>query len=152
MKVVLLNDIEKLGETGDIVTVKDGFARNYLIPANHALKADPRNLKMLEAQKRVAEAKTMRELKTHKAMSARLLKTELITHLKVGEEDKVFGAITSANISEMLAEKGIEIDRRILDLPEPIKALGVFNVPVKLHADFTTIVKVRVEKERDQSE
>jgi len=151
MKIVLLNDIEKLGATGDVVTVKDGYARNFLIPSGWALKADPRNMRMLEAQRRVAEAKTLRELKTHKSMATRLTGTELVTQLRVGEEERVFGAVTSANIADMLAEKGINIDRRNIDLSDPIKALGVYNVPVKLHADVTAFVKVRVEKEEESA-
>lgn len=152
MKIVLLNDFDKLGVTGDVVVVKDGYARNYLIPGGLALKADPRNLKMLEAQKRIAEAKVLREVKTHKAMAARLTKTELIARVQVGEEDRIFGAVTSANIAEMLAEKGVEIDRRIINLPEPIKALGVYNVPVRLHKDVTAFVKVRVEPLKDEDD
>jgi len=152
MKIVLINDVEKLGATGDVVTVKDGYARNYLIPGGFALKADPRNIKMLEAHKRMADAKVLREVKTHKAMAARLTKTELIARVQVGEEDKIFGSVTSANIADMLAEKGLEIDRRIINLTDPIKALGVYNVPVKLHADVTAFVKVRVEPQQDEDE
>lgn len=152
MKIVLINDVDKLGVTGDVVDVKDGYARNYLIPGGMALKADPRNIKMLEAQKRLADAKVMRELKTHKAMAAKLTKTELVARVQVGEEDRIFGSVTSANIAEMLAEKGVEIDRRIILLAEPIKALGVYNVPVKLHTDVTAFVKVRVEPLKDENE
>ena len=108
-------------------------------------------MRMLEAQRRVAEAKTLRELKTHKSMATRLTGTELVTQLRVGEEERVFGAVTSANIADMLAEKGINIDRRNIDLSDPIKALGVYNVPVKLHADVTAFVKVRVEKEEESA-
>jgi large subunit ribosomal protein L9 len=147
MKIVLLSDVEKLGSTGEVVTVKDGYARNYLIPIGYALKADTRNVRMLKAQQQVAEAKVLRELKTHKAMQLRLAKTELTTKVKTGEEDKMFGAVTSVDIAKMLAEKGIEIDRRIIDLPEPIKALGIYNVRVRLHANVIAMVKVRVEKE-----
>jgi len=147
MKIVLLSDVEKLGSTGDVVTVKDGYARNYLIPIGYALKADTRNVRMLKAQQQIAEAKVLRELKTHKAMQMRLAKTELTAKVKTGEEDKMFGAVTSVDIAEMLNEKGIEIDRRIIDLPEPIKALGIYNVKVRLHANVNAMVKVRVEKE-----
>jgi len=147
MKIVLLSDVEKLGSTGEVVTVKDGYARNYLIPIGYALKADTRNVRMLKAQQQVAEAKVLRELKTHKAMQLRLAKTELTTKVKTGEEDKMFGAVTSVDIAKMLAEKGIEIDRRIIDLPGPIKALGIYNVRVRLHANVIAMVKVRVEKE-----
>ncbi len=147
MKIVLLSDVEKLGATGDVVTVKDGYARNYLIPIGYALKANTRNVKMLKAQQKVAESKVLRELKTYKAVQMRLAKTELVAKVKTGEEEKMFGAVTSADIGQMLAEKGIEIDRRIIDLPDPIKALGVYNVRVRLHANVVAMVKVRVEKE-----
>jgi len=149
MKIVLLDEVKKLGNTGDVVTVKDGYARNFLIPLGKALKADPRNIKMLEAQRRIAEAKAMREVKTHKDMAARLTKTELVARVQVGEENKIFGSVTSANIAEMLAEKGVEIDKRIIDLSDPIKALGVYNVPVKLHTDVTAFIKVRVEPNKE---
>lgn len=146
MKIVLLTDIDKLGEAGEIVTVKDGYARNYLIPTKMAVKADARNLRMLEAQRRAVEARTMSEMKTHKSMAARLAQLELIARVQVGEEDRMFGAVTSNDIAGMLAEKGIEIDRRIIDLSEPIKSLGVYTVSVKLHAGVNAVVKVRVEK------
>lgn len=147
MKIVLLSDVDKLGSTGEIVSVKDGYARNFLIPVGYALKADPRNMRMLKAQQQIAEAKVLRELKTHKAMQMRMAKSELTIKVKTGEDDKMFGAVTSTDISSMLAEKGIEIDRRIIDLPEPIKSLGVYNIKVRLHTNVVAIVKVRVEKD-----
>lgn len=147
MKIVLLSDVEKLGATGEVVNVKDGYARNFLIPIGYALKANTRNVKMLKAQQQVAEYKVLRELKTYKAVQMRLAKTELVTKVKTGEDDKMFGAVTSVDIGVMLAEKGIEIDRRIIDLPEPIKALGTYNVKVRLHANVVAMVKVRVEKQ-----
>ncbi len=146
IKVVLQNDIPKLGAAGEVVTVKDGYARNYLIPAGLALKADPSNLRRLEAQRKAVEARMLRDLKTHQSMATRLSRTELSAYVQTGEEDRMFGAVTSSDIAQMLAEKGIDIDRRIIDLPDPIKALGVYNVPVKLHADVTAFVKLRVEK------
>ncbi len=147
MKIVLLNDIEKLGSAGDMVTVKNGYARNMLIPAGMAVKADRSNLRMLEAQRTRAEAKSLRDVKTHKSMAARLSKTELVAKVQTGEEDKMFGAVTSLDIAELLSAQEIEIDRRIIDLPDPIKSLGVYNIPVKLHADVVAHVKVRVIKE-----
>ncbi len=147
LKIVLLSDVEKLGQAGDMVTVKDGYARNFLIPVGMAVRADPRNLKLLEAQRKAAEAGAMRELRTHKALSLKLAKTELAARVQVGEEERVFGAVTSADIADLLTAQGIEIDRRIIDLPEPIKALGVYTIPIKLHADVEAHVKVRVVKE-----
>jgi large subunit ribosomal protein L9 len=147
MKVVLLTDIEKLGQTGDMVAVKAGYARNFLIPTGMAAEANSKNLKQLETQRKSAASRALREMKTHQALAARLSKCTLTTRVKVGEEDKMFGAVTSANITELLAEQGIEIDRRIIDLPEPIKALGVYTVPVKIHANVEAHVTVKVIKE-----
>jgi len=147
MKVVLLNEINKLGQAGDLIDVKPGYARNFLIPTGMAVKADPSNLKQLEAQRKSAEARALREVRTHKSLATRLAKAVLTTKVQVGEEDRMHGAVTSSDISAMLAEEGIEIDRRIIDLPEPIKALGVYNVPIKLHADVIAHVKVKVVKE-----
>ncbi len=144
MKIVLVTDVEKLGSAGEVVTVKDGYARNLLIPAGMALKADPSNLRKLEAQQKSIENKMLREMKTHQAVAMRLSKTELTAKVQVGEEDRMFGAVTSVDIAALLQEKGIEIDRRIIDLPEPIKALGVYTVPVKIHADVTGQIKLRV--------
>lgn len=147
MKIVLLTDVEKLGQAGDMVTVKDGYARNFLVPSGMAVRADPKNLRQLEAQRKAAEAKNLRELRTHKALAARLSKCTLTTRVKVGEEDRMFGAVTSTDIAEMLEAQDIEIDRRIIDLPEPIKALGVYTVPVKIHADVEAHVTVKVVRE-----
>ncbi|MDP8239744.1 MAG: 50S ribosomal protein L9 [Candidatus Hatepunaea meridiana] len=147
MKIVLLTDVEKLGQSSDMVTVKDGYARNFLIPTGMAVKANPSNLKQLEAQRKIAKSRALRELKTHKSMATRLANCTLTAKLQTGEEDKVFGAVTSANIAELLAEQNIEIDRRIINLPEPIKALGVYTVPIKLHADVEAHIKVNIIKE-----
>lgn len=150
MKIVLLENVEKLGNAGDVVTVKDGYARNFLIPLGRALKANPGNMKVLEATRKSMDAKALREVKTHKAMAMRFSKVELVAKAQVGEEDRMFGAVTSTDITELLAEQGIEVDRRIIDLPEPIKALGIYNVPIRLHADVTATVKLRVEKAEAQ--
>lgn len=147
MKIVLTTDIDNLGHVGDMVTVKDGYARNFLIPTGMAVKADPKNLKLLEAQRKAAEARAFREVKTHKSLAARLSSITLTATAQVGEEDRMFGAVTSADIAEMLAAQGLEIDRRIIDLPEPIKALGVYTIPIKLHSEVTAHVKVKVVKE-----
>lgn len=145
MKIILSRDVDKLGAAGDVVIVKDGYARNYLIPAGFALKADKAGLKTIEAQRKASQLRAIREMKTHTAIAQRLSMLELITKVQVGEENRMFGAVTSADIAELIAQKGVEIDRRIIDLPEPIKSLGVHIVPIKLHADVVARVKVRVE-------
>ena len=147
MKIVLVEEVEKLGQPGDVVTVKDGYARNFLIPAGFALKADPKKMKMLEAQRRAAEDRQLRDVKTHQSLAERLKRVELIAKVQVGEEDRMFGAVTSVDIAALLAEKELIVDRRIIQLPEPIKALGAYTVPVKLHADVEAFVKVKVVKE-----
>ena len=147
MKIVLLEDINNLGNASEIVTVKDGYARNFLIPSGKALAATKGNMKVMESIRKSIESKSLRELKTHKAMTIRLSKVELIAKVQTGEEDRMFGAVTSTDIGQMLSEKGIEIDRRIIELPEPIKALGIYNVPIRLHADVIATVKIRVEKD-----
>ncbi len=149
MKIVLVEEVGNLGQPGDVVTVKDGYARNFLIPAGFALKADPKKMKMLEAQRRAVEEKQLREVKTHESMAERLRSLELIAKAQVGEEDRMFGAVTSADIAELLVEKGLNVDRRIIQLAEPIKALGVYTVPVKLHADVEAHVRVKVVKEEE---
>ena len=149
MKIVLVEEVGNLGQPGDVVTVKDGYARNFLIPAGFALKADPKKMKMLEAQRRAVEEKQLREVKTHESMAERLRSLELIAKAQVGEEDRMFGAVTSADIAELLVEKGLNVDRRIIQLAEPNKALGVYTVPVKLHADVEAHVRVKVVKEEE---
>lgn len=147
MKIVLLTEVDKLGSTGDVVTVKNGYARNLLIPAGMALKMTPQNMKLIEASRIEKEVRVLREVKTHHAMAARLAKTELTIKMQVGEEDKMFGAVTSADIAAALADQDLEIDRRIIDLSEPIKSLGVYNIPVKLHASVIARVKLNIVKD-----
>lgn len=146
MKIVLLEDVAKLGTAGEIVTVKPGFGRNFLIPTGKAALADPRNLKMLEAQRRAAAAKAEKEMKSHRTFAQRLGKIEVIAKVQTGEGDRMFGAVTTSDIAELLAAQGIELDRRLIHLDEPIKSLGIYTVPVKLHAEVEAIIRVKVEK------
>ncbi len=147
MKIVLVEQVTNLGVPGDVVTVKDGYARNFLIPAGFALKADPKKMKMLAIMRKNAEIKALKELKTHQSLADRLKQLEVIAKVQVGEEDRMFGAVTSVDIAGLIAEKGIEIDRRIIQLPEPIKALGSYTVPIKIHADVEAFIQVKVVKE-----
>jgi large subunit ribosomal protein L9 len=147
MKILLLQDHPKLGQAGAIAVVKDGYARNFLIPAGLAALADPRRVKALEARRLAAENKALREVKSHRTMAASLAKLELTARVQVGEEDRMFGAVTSTDIAGLLALQGVEIDRRIIQLDEPIKALGIYTVPIKLHADVEAHVKIKVVKE-----
>ena len=146
MKILLLQDYAKLGAAGAVVTVKDGYARNFLIPAGFAAVADARNVKALDARRKTAEVRAIREVKTHKSLAARLAQLDLVAPMLVGEEDRMFGAVTASDIAELLARQGVEVDRRIIALDEPIKALGVYTIPVKLHADVEAHVRLRVVK------
>ena len=146
MKIVLLEDVAKLGIAGEVITVKPGFGRNFLIPTGKAVLADSRNLKMLEAQRRTVAAKAEKEMKSHRTFAQRLAKLEVVAKVQTGDSDRMFGAVTSADIAGLLAQQGIEIDRRLIQLDEPIKSLGIYTVPVKLHADVEAIIRVKIEK------
>jgi large subunit ribosomal protein L9 len=149
VKVILRKPVEHLGETGDVVNVKQGFARNYLLPRGFAFAASDANLKRLETEKAQAEAKTKRDHLESRRRASQLEGVSLTFHAKAGEESKLFGSITSADIAERLAEQGLdfEVERRQIDLDEPIKALGVYSVPVRLSADVKPEIKVWVIKQ-----
>jgi large subunit ribosomal protein L9 len=147
MKIILREDVDRLGKRGDTITVKDGYARNYLIPRKLALLATPGNLKTFQEEKKQLG---VRENKTHRLADqlAKKLKSVSITAtVSVGEEDRVFGSVTAQTISNLLKEKGYDVDKKKILLEEPIKALGVYTVPLKLHHDVQGKVKVWVVKE-----
>jgi large subunit ribosomal protein L9 len=148
LKVILRQDIDKLGSTGYVVSVKPGFARNYLVPRGFAFEATAGNLRRIEEDQSRAEAKTRRDYLEARRRASQLESVSLTFHAKAGEESKLFGSITSADITDRLNEQGLDfqVDRRSIELDEPIKALGVFAVPVKLHADVRPEVKVWVIK------
>ena len=146
MRIILLQDIETLGKTGSQCDVKDGYARNYLIPRGFALKASPVNIKRFQEINRLKESAKKREMKKVNELADKLKALSLTIPVQVGEEDRLFGAVTSQSIAEQLQEKGYEIDKRQILLEEPIKTLGVFDVPVKLHPEVTATVKVWVVK------
>ena len=147
MKVILRQNNEKLGNIGDVIDVKDGFARNYLIPRNIAFRATEGNLKALEEEKKQLARKEDKAAKDAEKISAQLASASLTITMKVGEDDKLFGAVTSQMIADSFVEKGFSIDKRIIELEEPIKTLGIFEVPVKLHPKVTAKVKVWVVRE-----
>ncbi len=146
MKVILRQDVDKLGSAGDVVTVKDGYARNYLIPKQLAYPATPSNLRRFEEEKKRLLMQSEREKRQAEILAKELEKASCTISVAVGEEDKLFGSVTSQDIAEALQEKGIEIDKRKIQLEEPIKALGIYTVPVKLHPEVTANVKVWVVK------
>lgn len=147
MKVILRQNYEKLGAIGEVIDVKDGFARNYLIPRNIAYRATAGNLKALEEEKKILSRREEKEAKEAERIAAQLGSVSLTITMKVGEDDKLFGAVTSQMIADSLTEKGFTIDKRIIELEEPIKTLGIFEVPVKLHSKVTAKVKVWVVRE-----
>jgi len=146
MKVILFKNIETLGKQGDIVSVASGYFRNYLAPRQMASEATPSNLKRLEAKRRILERQVATEVDAAKLKAADMEKVVLTFPMKAGEKDQLFGSVTNAEIAEKLAEAGFEIDRRHIKLDEPIKALGMFTVHIRLHHEVTAHVKVLVEK------
>ena len=147
MKIILKEDFESLGKVGEVVEVKAGFARNFLIPKQVALQATPQNLRVIEQEKSRNKIKLSKDKREAEVLAEQLKKVSLTANVQVGEEDKIFGAVTSQNISELLSAKGFEIDKRKIQLEDPLKALGVFEVPIKLHTEVEAKIKVWVVKE-----
>ena len=147
MKLILREEVENLGKGGDLVDVKPGYGRNYLLPRGLAVLANTKNVRELEHQKKVAEAKAAKAKASAEAVAKRLAETPVTLKRKVGEQDKLYGSVTALDIVEALGARGMQLDRRIIDLPEPIKSVGDHEVPVKLHRDVVGKVKVKVEAE-----
>jgi large subunit ribosomal protein L9 len=144
MEVILREHVDNLGRRGEVVKVADGYARNYLLPRRLALLATEGNKKQIEREREKFEAKETEERKVAEAMAGRMTNLEVEIARKVGETEALYGSVTTADIAEALAEKGIEIDRRKMQLQEPIKKLGEFDVPVRLHREVVTTIKVKV--------
>ncbi|HYG66404.1 MAG TPA: 50S ribosomal protein L9 [Anaeromyxobacteraceae bacterium] len=147
MKVILREDVENLGRGGELVEVKPGYGRNFLLPRGLAVLANPKNVRELEHQKAVATAKAAKMKASAEAIAKRLAETPVTLKRKVGEQDKLYGSVTALDIVEALAARGLQIDRRSVDLPEPIKTTGDHEVPVKLHSEVIGKAKVKVEAE-----
>lgn len=147
MQIVLKEDIEKLGRRGEIVKVADGYARNYLLPLGKALAATPGNLKVIEREKRRYVARLLKEKEEHELLARKIQAVSLTLVRKVGESDVLYGSVTSADIAEALQKEGIVVDKRRIQLAEPIKSLGIYTVPVRLHPEVVAEVKVWVVKE-----
>jgi large subunit ribosomal protein L9 len=144
MEVILREHVDNLGRRGEIVKVADGYARNYLLPRKLALLVTDGNKKQIERERAKFDARESEERKTAEAVGARLATVEIVISRKVGETEALYGSVTSADIAEALAAKGFDVDRRKLQLAEPIKKIGDVDVPVKLHRDVTATIKVRV--------
>ena len=144
MEVILREHVDNLGRRGDLVKVADGYARNYLLPRKLALLATDGNKKQIERERAKFEVKELEEQKVALAVADRMATVEIEIARRVGETEALYGSVTSSDIAEALAAKGFELDRRKLVLHEPIKKIGAYDVPVKLHRDVTVQLKVRV--------
>jgi len=146
MDVILLQDVQTLGTAGDIVKVKPGYARNYLFPRGFALRSSKRNRAVVEEKKRNIEISSKRIEQANMSLVNKISKIELTFEMQVGDEEKMFGAVTTKDIQTALEEKGISIDRSALMLDESIKALGIYHIPVKLAGELTAEIKIYVIK------
>jgi large subunit ribosomal protein L9 len=144
MEVILREHVEHLGNRGEVVKVADGYARNYLLPRKLALLVTEGNKQQIAREKVKFDAREAEERKIAEAMAERIAAVEIEIARKVGETQALYGSVTSGDIAEALAAKGFDVDRRKLQLAEPIKHLGEVQVPVKLHRDVTAQVKVKV--------
>ena len=151
MEVILREHIDNLGQRGDVVKVAAGYARNYLLPRKMALLATAGNKKVIEREKVKFDAKEAEEQGVAQAIADRLANVEIEIARRVGDTDALFGSVTNADIAESLAAKGFEIDRRKIQLHEPIKKLGEYNVPIKLHRDVVVSLKIKVLAEGQKS-
>ena len=147
MKVILRQNYEQLGQVGDVVEVKDGFAHNFLLPRKIAYIALDGNLRALEEEKKSVMKKAKHELQAAETLSTELEKVSITIPVQVGEEDKIFGTVTSQMIADSLKEKGYDIDKRKIEIEEAIKTLGIYSVSIKLHPTVSAKVKVWVVRE-----
>ena len=145
VEIILRDDVPNLGKIGDVVRVKPGYARNYLLPRGLAIEANRKNLRVLEHQKRVISAKADRERKTAETQGKQVDGLELRVEARAGEEGRLFGSVTNLDIERLLAAKGVTVDRRRILLDEPIKQLGTYPVAVQIGRDVRVTVKVIVE-------
>jgi large subunit ribosomal protein L9 len=149
MKLILKQTVENLGEAGKVVQVKPGYGRNYLIPQGLAYEASPANVARLEAEQAQAEERSRRDFLEARRRAAQLEGMSLAFQERAGEDGKLFGSVTKAHIAERANEADLDftLDRKLIQLDEPLKSLGVTNVPVHLHTDVVVEIEVRVERE-----
>jgi large subunit ribosomal protein L9 len=144
MEVILREHVDNLGRRGDVVKVAEGYARNYLLPRKLALAVTDNNKRQIERERKLAEARDAEEKGQAEAIAQRLAQLEIEIARRVGDHQTLYGSVTSADIAHALAGKGFEIDKRKIQLPDPLKALGETMVPVKIHRDVTAQVRVKV--------
>ena len=146
MELILRDDVEKLGRRGEIVKVKDGFARNFLLPRGLGMPVTAANKAMIEKERKAHQARLAKEKSEFEQLAARVATLRFIAPRKVGENDVLYGSVTSGDVAEFLKAKGIEIDKRKIQLDEPIKTLGDHEVKIKLHPEVVATIKITVSK------
>lgn len=144
MKIVLREDVEKLGERGQVVNVAAGYARNFLFPKALAFEATAGNMKQIELRKKVWVVREAKETEDANRLAARVAEIKIVIAKKVGENDALYGSVTSQEIADLLKAKGVEVDRRKIQMHDPIRSLGTFEVPIKIHRQVTAKVSVQV--------
>ena len=146
MKLILIKEVSSLGKVGDVVNVKEGYARNFLLPNNVAKIASPGNMKLLEVRKKKEAIEDAKKVEAAKAIANRLSNLSLTISAQAGEEEKLFGSVTNDAIADKLKEEGIEIDKKDIIMEEPIKKLGVYQVTVKIHPEVKASLRVWIVK------
>jgi large subunit ribosomal protein L9 len=144
MEVILREHVDNLGRRGDVVKVAEGYARNYLLPRKLALAVTEANKRQIERERKIADAREAEEKAQAEALAQRITQLEIEIGRRVGENDTLYGSVTSADIAHALQAKGFEVEKRKIQLPEPLKALGETIVPVKIHRDVTAQLRVKV--------
>lgn len=147
MEIILRDHVDHVGKRGDVVKVADGYARNYLLPRKLALPATEANKNWIARERKISEAREGEERVAAEALAERLVALELQIARKVGDNDTMYGSVTNGDIADLIKEKGFDLDRRKILLPDPLRALGEVLVPVKLHRDVTAQLKVTIVKE-----
>lgn len=147
MEVILKQAVEKLGAEGALVKVTDGYARNYLLPKGIAVKATKQNMAILEREQVILEQRKLKELKDAQTLGNKIRSFSCVFKRQAGEQDKLFGSVTSQDIADFLRAAGVDIDRKKIEIEDPIKELGVHRVPIKLHPEVVVELKVKVQKE-----
>ena len=149
MKLILKQDVEKLGKAGDIVKVAPGYGRNYLVPRKFAVEATPGNIKNIEIEKLALAKRDQREKDSASLLAKELEKLTVTVKRRTGEEGALYGSVTGQDIAEFLAARQIEIDKRKIQLDDPIKAIGEYQVPIRLHREVTVFIKIVVDAETE---
>ncbi len=147
MEIILKQPVEKLGNTGERIKVSNGYARNYLIPKGLAIQATEKNIGVLEREQRLIERRKSKELTSAEKIANKIRSLSCVLKRQAGEQDKLFGSVTSIDIANFLKDQGIEIDRKNIQLEEPIKTLGTQKIPISVHSEITVELKVKVRKE-----